>query len=50
MQRITAYLEQTYGVGSIVSSDRILAQVNRLNNGDQRVIIAYLTSSATSTE
>ena len=35
MQRITAYLEQTYGVGSIVSSDRILAQVNRLNNGDQ---------------
>ena len=24
MQRITAYLEQTYGVGSIVSSDRIL--------------------------
>lgn len=35
MQRITAYLQQTYGVGSIVSSDRILAQANRLNNGDQ---------------
>ena len=35
MQRMTAYLEQAYGVGSIVSSDRILAQVNRLNNGDQ---------------
>ena len=35
MQDITAYLEQTYGVGSIVSSDRILAHANRLNNGDQ---------------
>ena len=35
LENITAYLRQSYGVGSIVSSDRILAQVNRLNNGDQ---------------
>lgn len=35
MQAITGYLATQYGVGSIVSSDRILAQVNRLNNGDQ---------------
>lgn len=32
---ITAYLESTYGVGSIVSSDRMLAYAHRLNNGDQ---------------
>ena len=32
---ITSYLESTYGVGSIVSSDRLLAYANRLNNGDQ---------------
>ena len=35
MASITHYLETVYGVGSIVSSDRILAQANRLNNGDQ---------------
>lgn len=35
MQSITAYLENDYGVGSIVSSDRILSQINRLNNADQ---------------
>lgn len=35
MASITTYLETVYGVGSIVSSDRILAQANRLNNGDQ---------------
>ena len=35
MQSITAYLESDYGVGSLVSSDRILSQINRLNNGDQ---------------
>ena len=32
---ITGYLETTYGVGSIISSDRLLAYANRLNNGDQ---------------
>jgi len=35
MAAITAYLEEQYGVGSIVSSDRLLAQINRLNHGDQ---------------
>ena len=35
MAAITDYLEAHYGVGSIVSSDRLLAQINRLNHGDQ---------------
>lgn len=35
LDSMTHYLEQEYGVGSIVSMDRIIAQMNRLNNGDQ---------------
>lgn len=34
LSEITSYLNETYGVGSIVSSDRILSQLNRWNNGD----------------
>lgn len=34
LAEITAYLSNEYGVGSIISSDRLLSQLNRWNNGD----------------
>lgn len=34
MAKITAYLKAQYGVGAVVSSDIIFAQINRWSNGD----------------